>query len=77
MAQESMRTALQRQGLTNLAAVLHNQPTSSLYEEVVRRYDKQARRLAELFRENFRQLEGEVSPAITSAGPVHARGGAS
>jgi phosphoenolpyruvate carboxykinase (ATP) len=39
-------------------------------------YDEQARRLAELFRENFRQFESEVSTAIASAGPAAARGGA-
>jgi phosphoenolpyruvate carboxykinase (ATP) len=40
-------------------------------------YDAQAERLAQLFRENFRQFEGEVSPAIASAGPAPARGRAS
>lgn len=34
-----------------------------------RAYDQQAGHLAELFRENFRQFESEVSPAIAGAGP--------
>lgn len=41
-----------------------------------RAYDKQARHLAELFRENFRQFEDQVSSAIACAGPPSARGGA-
>ncbi|MEN9580748.1 MAG: hypothetical protein RJA21_312 [Gemmatimonadota bacterium] len=33
-------------------------------------YDEQSLRLARLFHENFRQFEGDVSPAIASAGPA-------
>jgi phosphoenolpyruvate carboxykinase (ATP) len=40
-------------------------------------YDEQARRLAELFHENFLQFENEVSTAIASAGPPAVRGGPS
>jgi phosphoenolpyruvate carboxykinase (ATP) len=42
-----------------------------------RAYDEQARRLAELFHENFRQFESEVSTAVASAGPPAVRGGPS
>ena len=37
MTETSIRNALELQGLTNLAAVHHNLPTSFLYEEIVRR----------------------------------------
>lgn len=40
-------------------------------------YDERARRLAELFRDNFRHFESEVSSAIASAGAPAVRGGAS
>jgi phosphoenolpyruvate carboxykinase (ATP) len=36
-------------------------------------YDKQARHLAELFRENFRQFESEVSSTVAGAGPAPPR----
>lgn len=39
-------------------------------------YDEQARQLAELFRENFRPFESEVSSAVASVGLAPARGGA-
>ncbi len=32
-------------------------------------YDRQARKLAQLFRDNFRQFEGDVSDAVRKAGP--------
>lgn len=41
----------------------------------VKGVDEQSRRLAGLFRENSRQFEGEVVPAIASAGPGPDRGG--
>ena len=35
MTRESIRTALERQGLANLAAIHHHLPTSLQYEEIV------------------------------------------
>jgi phosphoenolpyruvate carboxykinase (ATP) len=40
-------------------------------------YDEQARRLAELFHENFLLFENEVSTAIASGGLPAVRGGPS
>jgi phosphoenolpyruvate carboxykinase (ATP) len=33
-------------------------------------YDVQARKLAQMFRENFEQYRAQVSPAVAAAGPV-------
>jgi phosphoenolpyruvate carboxykinase (ATP) len=33
-------------------------------------YDSQARRLAEMFRENFKQFAGQVTPEVLAAGPL-------
>jgi phosphoenolpyruvate carboxykinase (ATP) len=38
--------------------------------EDAERYDRQARRLAGMFRENFRAFEGEVGEAVRDAGPT-------
>ncbi|OGP83585.1 MAG: phosphoenolpyruvate carboxykinase (ATP) [Deltaproteobacteria bacterium RBG_13_65_10] len=48
MTQGSIRTALDLQGLTNLAAVHHNLPTSFLYEEIVRRREARLAHLGPL-----------------------------
>ena len=41
-----------------------------------RAYDEQARRLAQLFRENFRPFEGEVTPEVAGSVPEPAPGAA-
>ncbi len=90
MPQESMRTALDgsiRQAPTRMDAVFGVQvppACAGVPSELLdprgtwsagRAYDEQARRLVELFRENFRQFEGEVSPVNASAGPAAASEG--